>query len=134
MATRQGSSAAIERRTKAVRRPAQEARSTAASGSGWYAALARGGLVAKGVSYGIVGAGVWNGCRGLERTFEKDWRTGRMSGNARKWGGRAGIAGHLARGVVFTLIGIFAVRAAVQFDPQESIGLDGALHKLAAAS
>lgn len=44
------------------------------------------------------------------------------------------MVGHLARCVVFTLIGVFAVRAAIEYDPRESIGLDGALHKLAAAS
>jgi len=40
---------------QALKRPAQEARQRGRSGSGWYAWLARGGLVAKGVSYGIVG-------------------------------------------------------------------------------
>jgi hypothetical protein len=35
---------------------ASDARAKAQSGSGWYAALARAGLVAKGVSFGIVGA------------------------------------------------------------------------------
>ena len=34
--------------------PAREARAKAKSGSGWYAWLARGGLVAKGVSFGLV--------------------------------------------------------------------------------
>src|ERR671939_1707500 len=40
---------------KVVRDPAEKARGDAASGSGWYAVVARTGLVAKGVSYGIVG-------------------------------------------------------------------------------
>src|SRR5919198_339107 len=35
--------------------PIEAARRTAASGSGWYAVVARVGLVAKGISYGIVG-------------------------------------------------------------------------------
>src|SRR4029079_11817283 len=35
---------------QALKRPAQEARQRGRSGSGWYAWLARGGLVAKGVS------------------------------------------------------------------------------------
>jgi hypothetical protein len=41
--------------------------------------------------------------------------------------------GHLARGVVFTLIGAFVIRAAIEYDPKEAIGLDGALQKLAGA-
>ena len=38
-----------------LKRPAEEARERGRSGSGWYEWLARGGLVAKGISYGIVG-------------------------------------------------------------------------------
>src|ERR671932_507504 len=162
--------------------PARKARSDARAGRGWYAVLARTGLVAKGVSYGlvgvlavalalgaggqatsrqgaleklathsfgkvvlallalglaayaiwrfvqaiaereedeaaktwaksagavIVGVGLWNFYRGVSRKFEDRWRTGRMSEQARKWGGRAGLGGHVARGVVFSLIGIF---------------------------
>jgi hypothetical protein len=82
----------------------------------------------------LVGVGLWNAYRGVTRRFEKKWRTGAMSARARRWGGRAGVAGHLARCVVFGLIGVFVVKAALQYDPQEAIGLDGALQKLAHAS
>jgi hypothetical protein len=82
----------------------------------------------------IVGAGAWSAYRGVTRKFEDDWRAGEMTAAERRWSGRAGIAGHLARGVVFALIGIFATKAAVEYDPQEAIGLDGALQKLAEAS
>jgi hypothetical protein len=53
-----------------------------------------------------------------------------MSETERRWGGRIGFAGHLARAVVFGLIGLFVTNAAVEYDPKESIGLDGALQKL----
>jgi hypothetical protein len=82
----------------------------------------------------IAGAGAWNLYRGLGRKFEKRWRTGQMSETERRWGGWVGIAGHLARAVVFGLIGVFFVKAAIEYDPSEAIGLDGALRKLAAAS
>jgi Domain of Unknown Function (DUF1206) len=81
----------------------------------------------------IVGVGLWNAYRGITRKFEDKWRTGQMTAAARTWGGRAGVAGHLARGVVFSLIGFFVVKAALEFDPKEAIGWDGALRKLAAA-
>ena len=45
-----------------------------------------------------------------------------------------GVFGHLARMVVFGLIGYFLVRAAIDYDPDKAIGLDGALTKLAQAS
>ena len=79
----------------------------------------------------ILGAAVWNAYSGVARRFEEKWRVAAMSAAERKWGGRAGLVGHLARAVVFGLIGTFVVKAAVAFDARESIGLDGALQKLA---
>jgi Domain of Unknown Function (DUF1206) len=79
----------------------------------------------------LVGVGLWNGYRGLTRKFEDRWRD--MGQTARTWGARVGVAGHLARAVVFSLIGIFLVKAAVDYSPKDAIGLDGALQKLARA-
>ena len=64
----------------------------------------------------IAGAGLWNLFRGVTRRFEKRWRRA-LARAERRWGGRAGVAGHVARGVVFGLIGAFTVKAAVEFDP-----------------
>ena len=82
----------------------------------------------------VVGVGVWNLYRGLARKFEDKWRVGRLSPMVRKWGGRAGVLGHVARFVVFGLIGVFLIKAAVDYKPKDAIGLDGALQKLAHAS
>ena len=108
----------------------QKAKSTTAGVLDWPAGrwlVALAGLA-------IVGAGAWNAYRGLTTKFEDKWRTGEMSAGERRWGARAGVAGHLARAVVFALIGVFVTKAAIEYDPQEAIGLDGALHKLAEAS
>jgi hypothetical protein len=82
----------------------------------------------------IVGVGLWNLYRGVARKFEDRWRTGEMGEQARKWGSRAGLVGHVARAVVFSLIGIFLVKAAIDYNPKDAIGLDGALRKLADGS
>jgi hypothetical protein len=82
----------------------------------------------------IVGVGLWNVYRGLSQKFADKWRTGAMSQVQRTWGGRVGVVGHLARGVVFGLIGIFVTKAAIDYDPKDAIGLDGALRKLAEAN
>ena len=82
----------------------------------------------------LIGVGLWNAYRGLARKFEDKWNTDHMGAAARRWGGRVGVVGHLARAIVFTLIGIFVIRAALQYDPKEAIGLDGALQKLASAA
>jgi hypothetical protein len=108
----------------------QEAKSTTAGALDWPA----GRWIVALVGLGIVGAGAWNAYRGVSLKFEDEWRAGQMSSTERRWGARAGVAGHLARGVVFGLIGIFVTKAAIEYDPDEAIGLDGALQKLAETS
>ena len=84
------------------------------------------------VGAGFLVAAVWNVIRGLTLKFKKQLNTASMSDAEEKAATAAGVVGLLARGVVFGLIGIFVVRAAWQYDPQEAIGVDGALRKLAA--
>jgi Domain of Unknown Function (DUF1206) len=83
------------------------------------------------IGVAIVGAGVFNAYRALSGSFRKELREEQMSGAERTWYPAFGVAGHLARAVVFGMIGVFVVRAAYQYDPDEAIGLDGALQKLA---
>jgi hypothetical protein len=82
----------------------------------------------------VVGAGAYNVYRGLSGRFRKDLKEEQMGSEERRWYSALGVAGHIARGVVFGLVGVFLVRAAWQYDPKEAIGLDGALAKLAHAS
>jgi hypothetical protein len=81
----------------------------------------------------VLGAAGWNVWRGLSRKFKKTWHTEDMSEQEERVATGVGVAGHLARGVTFALIGAFIVRAAWQYDPKETVGLDGALAKLARA-
>jgi hypothetical protein len=57
-----------------------------------------------------------------------------MHASARPWYLALGIGGHVARAIVFALIGVFLLRAGWQYDPDEAIGLDEALQKLAGES
>jgi hypothetical protein len=75
-----------------------------------------------------IGAGLWNLYRGISKKFEDKWRDHSSIGSV------AGVVGHVARFVVFALIGVFAIKAAAQYDPKEAVGLDGALQKLAHSS
>jgi hypothetical protein len=79
----------------------------------------------------LVAAGLYNAYRGLKKKFTKRWNTESMSPGAQRWGERSGVVGLLARGVVFTLIGAFFIKAALEYNPRDAIGLDGALQKLA---
>ena len=82
----------------------------------------------------LIGAGVFNGYRAFTQKFEEKWKTGEMSRAERRWGSRIGTAGLLSRLVVFSLIGIFLLKAAIEYDPQEAIGLDGVLQKVVQAA
>jgi hypothetical protein len=53
-----------------------------------------------------------------------------MSQRVRRAYELVGLGGHLARMVVFGLIGIFLVKAAIDYNPRQAVGLDGALAKL----
>jgi hypothetical protein len=78
----------------------------------------------------IVGYGLWNVYRALSRNFEQDLKVEQMGHSERRLVCAVGRAGFAARGVVFVLIGIFVVKAAVEHDPKEPVGLDGALQQL----
>jgi uncharacterized protein DUF1206 len=108
----------------------QKAHKTAATVLSWPAGkwiVGAAGLV-------LIGVGLWNGYRALEKKFLKNWKTEKMGPTAQRWGTRSGVVGLSARMVVFTLIGIFVVKAAYDYNPREAIGLDGALQKLASQS
>jgi hypothetical protein len=82
----------------------------------------------------LIGVALWNLYRGVARKFEDKWRVAALTPAVRRWGARAGVVGHVARAVVFGLIGIFVTKAAIDYNPRDAIGLDGALQKLAHAS
>ena len=61
-------------------------------------------------------------------------KTSEMSPEVRKGYTVLGVFGHVARAVVFALVGYGLIKAAIDYDPHKAIGLDGALRKLADAS
>lgn len=82
----------------------------------------------------FVGVGLYQGYRGISRDFLKDSKTEEMSPRLRTWIEWIGTFGHLARMVVFGLVGVFLIRAAIDYDPNKAVGLDGALAKVDRAS
>ena len=79
----------------------------------------------------FVGVALYQGYRGLTQDFLKDAKTSEMSVTTRKCYKAVAVFGHLARMVVFGLVGVFLIKAAIEFDPNKAVGLDGALAKLA---
>jgi hypothetical protein len=82
----------------------------------------------------LIGIGLYQGYRGLSKDFLKDSKTEQMSPRVRNWIEWIGSFGHLARMVVFGLVGVFLIKAAIEYNPSKAVGLDGALAKLAHAS
>jgi Domain of Unknown Function (DUF1206) len=83
------------------------------------------------VAAGFIGAGLYNVYRGASRRFEKRLDRRRMGAGVEPAAMATGVAGHIARGTVFGLVGVFLAQAALDYDPQKAIGIDGALAKLA---
>ena len=79
----------------------------------------------------FVGIALYQLYRGLSRDFLKDAKTEQM-GHATKRGYEVlAMSGHVARALVFGLVGVFLIKAAIEFDPSKAVGLDGVLAKLA---
>jgi hypothetical protein len=93
-------------------------------GGTWLVALA--GLA-------VIGIAAGQAYIGLKQKFLEDAKLEQMDPAVRRWYGRAGTCGYCARGVVFGLAGAFLVKAALEYDPDEAVGLDGALAKLASS-
>jgi hypothetical protein len=82
----------------------------------------------------MIGVAAYQAYKGIAKKFLEDAKTGEMSEGVRKGYTALGVFGHVARAVVFALIGYGLIKAAIDYNPQEAIGLDGALRELADAS
>lgn len=72
--------------------------------------------------------------RGVARRFLDESDTSQMDPAVKHGFTVLGVIGHLARMVVFALIGYGLIKAAIDYSPRSAIGLDGALASLAHAS
>jgi hypothetical protein len=86
-------------------------------------------VIAVGVA--ICSVGLYNGYRAMTRKFEDRLRLDELEQGTRRLVTTLGVVGHLARFVVFSIVGWFLVKAALDFEPKEAVGLDGALAQLA---
>ncbi len=78
----------------------------------------------------MIGVGIYQLARGLRHKFLDDSKTEQMSRTSKRWFTWFGTVGHVARAIVFALVGIFLVKAAIDYKADEAIGLGGALAKL----
>ena len=78
----------------------------------------------------FIGVGLYQGYRAFTKDFLKEAKTEQMSPRVKAWIKWSGVFGHLARMVVFGLVGVFLIVAALDYNPNKAVGLDGALAKL----
>jgi hypothetical protein len=82
----------------------------------------------------FIGVGLYQGYRAFTKDFLEEAKTEQMSPRVQAWIKWSGVFGHLARMVVLSLVGAFLIKAAVEYDPSNAVGLDGALARLEHAS
>ena len=78
----------------------------------------------------LIGVAVDQAIKGIKKKFLEKSHTERMSEKVEKTFTTLGVFGHLARAVIFTLMGYFLIKAAIDYDPDKAVGIDGALAKL----
>ena len=90
-----------------------------------------GGTAIVGVAGAIlIGVALYQGYKGVSRKFLDSSNTAEMSRQVKRGFTATGVFGHLARMVVFALVGFGLIKAAIDYNPRSAIGLDGALNKL----
>ncbi|MGW0558980.1 DUF1206 domain-containing protein [Streptomyces sp. NPDC002926] len=83
------------------------------------------------VGAGIAVGGIWVGARAVMRKYHKHLKLGQMSRRTRQFVDVTGVGGGAARGLVFAAIGVFVVRAAVEYEPDKAKGFDDTLRTFA---
>lgn len=78
----------------------------------------------------LIGVALYQGYIGVSRKFLEDSKTWEMNHVVKRAFTAIGVFGHLARMVVFGLVGYGLVKAAIDYDARSAIGLDGALSKV----
>ena len=69
----------------------------------------------------IIGVGLEQGYKGITRKFLEKSKTEQMSDGVEEAFTALGVVGHLARMVVFGLIGYFLIKAAIDYKPKEAV-------------
>lgn len=78
----------------------------------------------------MIGVALYQGYRGITKKFLDESKVEEMRPEVKKWISRLGTFGHLARMVVSGLVGVFLIKAAIDYKPSKAVGLDGALAKI----
>ncbi len=78
-----------------------------------------------------IGTGLYIGWRGVAGKFRKRLKSLEMGEAVRRWVRVVGTVGMISRMLIAMMIGVFLIAAARQHDPNQAVGIDGALRRLA---
>jgi hypothetical protein len=81
----------------------------------------------------LIGVAAYQAYKGLGKKFLEDAKTQEMGSTVRTGYTWVGVLGLVARAVIFALVGYGLIKAAIDYDPDEAVGLDGALLTLTQA-
>ena len=93
--------------------------------------LPAGELLVFGAGLVLIGVGLYQAYKSFSTSFEDELDMGRMSPRTRTVARYLGVAGHASRAVIYPIIGGFLIKAAVEHDAGEVVGIDGALQEVA---
>ena len=83
------------------------------------------------IGLGVIGAGIHECYSGVTGKFQENFKLYEIQGSKRKIISVLGLFSFVARALIFALIGYFFIWAAINYDPNEAVGIDGALMALA---
>ncbi len=89
--------------------------------------LPLGAILVSLVGLGVVGAGFHETYSGITGNFQKNFRLREIKSGQRKIITILGILSFTARALIFFLMGYYFITAAIDYNPNEAIGMDGAL-------
>ena len=95
------------------------------TGGRWIVALVGLAIAAWGLSVAV---------RGVRQSFTKHLKRGEMGSRMRRVVDALGAVGLVARGGVFSLVGLLVIKAAADFRPDEATGVDHTLRAVAATT
>jgi hypothetical protein len=78
----------------------------------------------------FIGIALYQAYLGLSKKFLTYSKTGQMREGVLRTFTTLGVIGLVARAVAFALIGIFVLKAAINYTPKDAVGIDGALARL----
>jgi len=94
-------------------------------------ALPFGSILVAAIGLAVIGAGINECYRGVTGKVQENFKQYKLEGNSRNIITVLGFLSFLARALIFGLIGWFFISAAIEANPNEAIGIDGALRTLA---